>query len=87
MATDLGKETLVSDLTKAGLAKNPRELLHRYLEKVGDKFRREVMKDRRVWSPDGRGEQRQARRWEEAHKVVLELESTLSSARALNSYT
>ena len=77
-------EEALTELELAGLAKAERELLLAYLQKVGPKLAAEIQKDVRVWrGADGRETSRRAATWDEAHKVLCELEAINASGRAL----
>ena len=77
-------EEALTELELAGLAKNDRELLLAYLQKIGAKLAAEVQKDVRAWKgADGREVSRRAATWDEAHKVLCELEAITASGRAL----
>ena len=72
---EAGWEELLAGLEEAGLAKTEREKFLAYIEKLGPHLGEEIRKDRRP-RPDGAGgsSTREARTWEEAHAVVIELE-------------
>ena len=77
-------EEALTELELAGLAKNDRELLLAYLQKIGAKLAAEVQEDVRAWKgADGREVSRRAATWGEAHKVLCELEAITASGRAL----
>ena len=77
-------EEAVTELELAGLGKNERELLLGYLQKVGLQTAAEVQKDVRTWkNADGTTSARRASTWEEAHRVVVELEGIRAGGEAL----
>jgi hypothetical protein len=77
-------EEAVTELELAGLAKNERELLLGYLQKVGPQLAADIQKDVRAWKgKTGEEATRRVATWEEAHKVLVELESIKASGRAL----
>ena len=77
-------EESVTELELAGLAKNERELLLGYLQKIGPQIAAEVQKDVRAWTDrEGKEIARRACSWEEAHRIHVELEAIKASGRAL----
>ena len=65
-------EEAITELELAGLAKNQRELLLGYLQKVGPQWAAEIQKDVRSWtSADGETSVRRVATWEEAHKILV----------------
>ena len=79
-------EEAVTELELAGLAKNQRELLLGYLQKVGPQWAAEIQKDVRSWtSADGETSVRRVATWEEAHKILVELEGVRAGGKALQS--
>ena len=68
------------ELELAGLSKNQRELLLGYLQKVGPKKASAIQRDARPWpGPDGATQIRRVVSWEEAHRVLNELEGLEAS--------
>jgi hypothetical protein len=77
-------EESVTELELAGLAKNERELLLGYLQKIGPQLAAEVQKDVRTWTnSEGQTVSRRVSSWEEAHRVHVEIEGIKASGRAL----
>ena len=77
-------EEAVTELELVGLGKNQRELLLGYLQKVGPQSASEIQKDVRTWTDaDGQAVARRVATWEEAHKVLVELEGIQAGGRAL----
>ena len=77
-------EESITELELAGLAKNERELLLGYLQKIGPQVATEVQKDVRTWTDRaGKEVSRRACSWEEAHRIHVELEAIKASGRAL----
>ena len=77
-------EESVTELELAGLGKNERELLLGYLQKVGPQAAAEVQKDVRAWTDAGGViTSRCVATWEEAHKVLVEIEGIRAGRRAL----
>ena len=66
-------ESSISELESVGLGKTPRELYLSYLRKMPTYLQKEISRgDKRLWGTEHtlRGPQT----WEEAHRVVLEIE-------------
>ena len=79
-------EEAITELELAGLGKNQRELLLGYLQKVGPQWAAEIQKDIRTWtSTDGEVAVRRVATWEEAHKILVEIEGIRAGGRALQS--
>ena len=77
-------EEAVMELELVGLSKNQRELLLGYLQKVGPKRASAIQKDARPWAgPGGETQVRRVVSWEEAHRVLNELEGLEAGGRAL----
>jgi hypothetical protein len=77
-------EETITELELAGLAKNERELLLGYLQKIGPQLAAEVQKDVRSWTDrEGKETSRRVSSWEEAHRVHVEFEGIKASGRAL----
>ena len=77
-------EETITELELAGLAKNERELLLGYLQKIGPQLAAEVQKDVRSWTNrEGLETSRRVSSWEEAHRVHVEIEAIKASGRAL----
>ena len=68
-------EEAVTELELVGLGKSQRELLLGYLQKVGPQSASEIQKDVRTWTDaGGQAVARRVATWEEAHKVLVELD-------------
>merc|ERR1712015_51150 len=80
-------ENLHANLQDVGLGKTMLELYLAYLQKVGTEAAKEIRKDRRP-RPDESGgtTTREAKTWQKAHAVVVELESIGSGPKALASH-
>ena len=65
-------ESSVSELESVGLGKTPRELYLSYLRKMPPHLHKEIRSDKRLWK--GENVLRGPSTWEEAHRVVLEIE-------------
>ncbi len=77
-------EESVTELELSGLAKNERELLLGYLQKIGPQLAAEVQKDvRTCTSREGQTVSRRVSSWEEAHRVHVEIEGIKAAGRAL----
>ena len=76
-------ERVLQDLNDIGLGKSELEKFLAYIEKVGSMLGETIRLDRRP-RPDGAGGEttRDPRTWEEAHEVLIELESVRAGARA-----
>ena len=72
------------ELELVGLTKNQRELLLGYLQKVGPRRAAAIQRDARPWTgPTGETQVRRVVSWEEAHRVLNELEGLEAGGRAL----
>jgi hypothetical protein len=82
---EAGWERILAELEESGLGKTEREKFLAYIEKLGSHLGEEIRKDRRP-RPDGAGgtTTRDARTWEEAHFVVIELEGIKGGTKALS---
>ena len=78
-------ESVTSEMDMCGVGLSERQLLLGYLRKVGSDYRREILKDRRLYaSPTGGPEEmRNPQTWREAHRVLLEIESVSAGTKAL----
>jgi len=72
-------EQAVDELDLVSLGKSSRELLLAYLEKIGPKYRNEILKDKRIW--DSSGEARAVDSWREAHRILIEVEALEEGGR------
>jgi len=73
-------EASVAELEAVGLGKTPRELFLSYLRKMPPSLQKEIRADKRIWGEEDR--MRGAQTWEEAHRVVLEIEQREATNRA-----
>ena len=78
-------ESLTSEMDICGVGLSERQLLLGYLRKVGADQRREILKDRRLYSvPTGGPEtMRAAATWREAHRILLEFDAIGAGTKAL----
>ncbi|CAL1170400.1 unnamed protein product [Cladocopium goreaui] len=73
-------EASVAELEAVGLGKTPRELFLSYLRKMPPSLQKEIRADKRIWGEEDR--MRGAQTWEEARRVVLEIEQREATNRA-----
>ena len=73
-------ESSISELESVGLGKTTRELCLSYLRKMPAHLQKEIRGDKRLWGVEStlRGPQT----WEEAHRVVLEIEQREATHKA-----
>lgn len=73
-------ESSISELESVGLGKTTRELYLSYLRKMPTHLQKEIRGDKRLWGTEHtlRGPQT----WEEAHRVVLEIEQREATHKA-----
>ena len=73
-------ESSISELESVGLGKTTRELYLSYLRKMPAHLQKEIRGDKRLWGVEStlRGPQT----WEEAHRVVLEIEQREATHKA-----
>ena len=78
-------ESVTSEMDMCGVGLSERQLLLGYLRKVGSDYRREILKDRRLYAfpTGGPEEMRNPQTWREAHRVLLEIESVSAGTKAL----
>ena len=73
-------EASVTELETVGLGKSKRELYLSYLRKMPAHLQKEIRSDKRLWA--GETQLRGPQTWEEAHRVVLEVEQREATHRA-----
>ena len=73
-------EASVTELETVGLGKSKRELYLSYLRKMPAHLQKEIRIDKRLWA--GETQLRGPQTWEEAHRVVLEVEQREATHRA-----
>ena len=73
-------EASVTELETVGLGKSKRELYLSYLRKMPAHLQKEIRSDKRLWA--GETQLRGPQTWEEAHRVVLEVEKREATHRA-----
>ena len=73
-------EASVSELESVGLGKTQRELYLSYLRKMPPHLQKEIRSDKRLWK--GESTLRGPATWEEAHRVVLEIEQREATHKA-----
>jgi hypothetical protein len=78
-------ESVTSEMDMSGVGLSERQLLLGYLRKVGADYRRDLLKDRRMYpSVSGQAEvMRPVATWMEAHRVLLEVEAISAGTKAL----
>ena len=64
------------------MAQSDRELLLSCLDKIGTRYRGDVLKDKRAW--DSTGAPRCVDTWREAHRILIELESLEEGTRSFH---
>ena len=73
-------EASVTERETVGLGKSKRELYLSYLRKMPAHLQKEIRSDKRLWA--GETQLRGPQTWEEAHRVVLEVEQREATHRA-----
>ncbi|CAK9071601.1 unnamed protein product, partial [Durusdinium trenchii] len=73
-------EASISELESVGLGKTQRELYLSYLRKMPPYLQKEIRSDKRLWK--GEATLRGPATWEEAHRVVLEIEQREATHKA-----
>ena len=73
-------EASISELKSVGLGKTQRELYLSYLRKMPPYLQKEIRSDKRLWK--GEATLRGPATWEEAHRVVLEIEQREATHKA-----
>ena len=73
-------ESSISELESVGLGKTPRELYLSYLRKMPAHLQKEIRGDKRLWGMESTLHGPQT--WEEAHRVVLEIEQREATHKA-----
>jgi hypothetical protein len=78
-------ESVTSEMDMCGVGLSERQLLLGYLRKIGIDYRREILKDRRLYSAPAGGPEvmRCAQTWREAHRILLEIEAISAGTKAL----
>jgi len=75
-------EAAVDELDMVSLGKSPRELLLAYLEKIGPKYRNDILKDKRIWGSSC--DARAVDTWREAHRILIEVEALEEGGRSFH---
>ena len=85
MSFEAAWEKVLADMTEVGNKPSAKTMYVDYLAKIGPQRSHEVRTDRRMY-PDGIGGQtlRTPETWEEAHKIVVELESIRREGDAIS---